>query len=397
MEFPLRVGLLGCGRVARKHLAALGAHPDFALDTVVAPRPDQARQTVCEILGKAKADRTRFYASLEEWEDAMGPVSRREDGRSNYPEVLAITTPSDLHAPQGLWGLEHGCHLLLEKPMALSLADCRALEEKAAEKGLLISMAHIYRYFPFVPELRQNILRGCYGKLLHAHFEVLWGHDEAYYKAGADWRGKWERDGGVLMNQCVHALDLLFYLTDMEPVSCTADLRQAVHHGLEAEDTGIVMGTLENGAPYSLFGTTASSPKDHQAWFVLEFTEGTIRGGLGGKKPLLEITGEPGVSKYYGLGVRSLMPRCLGGTGSAGTNLQRMTHPHHAYYADLAEALREGRQPRANARAGRKSVEAILAAYRSAREGGARVSFPLPDEAAAAEMVGFKPEPVEPV
>lgn len=145
--------LAGCGRIAQKHLRALRDLPIYTLIAVIDPNRERARQTVTSVL-KSKAQTVQFFESTEAFDSAVETGSWRPPAPSaDYPIVLAIASSSGLHAQLGCWGLDHGYALLLEKPMALSQADCRALFERSRSKNLPIQMGHIYRFLPIAPDL----------------------------------------------------------------------------------------------------------------------------------------------------------------------------------------------------------------------------------------------------
>ncbi len=370
------LAVIGCGRAARRHLRAVRhLAPRLRLAALVDARPACATELLKDVGWRGPAP--SVYASLDELLDA------RIRGEA-VVDIAAITTPSGSHFSLARRCLADGhLHLLLEKPMTLDLGEARELAVLADRLDLRVALGHIYRYFPFVDRICREIASGEAGRILNAQVLVRWGHDQAYYDAAA-WRGSWAADGGVLMNQTIHALDLMYWLLGERILRASCQIRR-LGHRMEAEDLGLALLELEGGGLLHVEGTTNSSPKRHLASFYILCEKRSYSAGIDRGRPLLEVTdheGRPLTRRYYAAFLKQLLrdgPRFT---------LQRTLNPHSAIYDDLLDAIETGGRPRADAAAGVASVEHILALYRSARDSGRPVELPL-ESASLAEMTGF--------
>ena len=370
----LRFALIGCGRIAVKHLKAIFKSRDYQLVGIADVSPDAP--------GRLLADCGLSPASVEKLRTEVGFFTNYQELLEKLrPDVVAVTVPSGLHYRIGKDAMLAGAHILLEKPMTMCVGEARELYEISHATGRKIAMGHIYRYFPVVKRLRSDIASGNFGTISHGSVVVRWGHDQAYYDQ-APWRGTWKSDGGALMNQSVHALDLLCWLMCGEATEVSAMLERRMHH-MEAEDVALGTVRLNNGALCQIEGTTNSPKKDHEASFYLCGTQGTIRIGLRKGIPSFDIrdANNKKLNFYY-------LREDLREKGLA--SLLAATNPHAGIYKDLAEAIRETREPLADARSGFTSVQMVLAMYLSAKE-QKHVSLPLAHSVSSEIMTGFFP------
>ena len=212
---------------------------------------------------------------------------------------------------------------------------------------------------------------------------MRWGHNQEYYNL-APWRGTWAQDGGVLMNQTVHACDLMCWLMDDDPVRVSGIIRQ-MSHSMEAEDHGAATLEMASGAILMVEGTTNNSPRNRGASFYIITEEMEIEAGILSGKIKFKMTNHEGkvvTRKYIGRLLRQL--RKNGGLKA----LKRMLNPHSGIYYDLVNSLDNDTQPRADGNSGVQSVETILAIYKSAKSDGEPVSIPLNDFKLA-DMEGY--------
>ena len=168
---------------------------------------------------------------------AKGYDSLEDLFKERKPDIVSITTPSNSHYPLARLALENRCHLFIEKPMTLNLDEARDLIQLAKVEERQIAVGHIYRFFPLVDLIQHEIALDKHGKVLHGTVQVQWGHEQNYYDLAA-WRGKWLSDGGVLMNQSVHAVDLMQWLVGAKSIAAQGSIHQQVHR-MEAEDYGV--------------------------------------------------------------------------------------------------------------------------------------------------------------
>lgn len=226
---PLRVGLVGCGDISPMHLDAIRANPDVVL-VGVADTDTQARA------GAASNDSVPGFADLTALLDA------------EHPDVVHICTPHHLHAAMAVECLDRGIHVLMEKPVGITVADGEAVVRAAEASRATIGVCYQNRYNATVRAIRELLDAGTMGELYGGRATVSWFRDEAYY-AHRPWRGRWsEAGGGVLINQAIHTLDLLqWFLGEVTTVRGQA-ARLRFSEGIEVEDTAVIQLGHEGGA-----------------------------------------------------------------------------------------------------------------------------------------------------
>lgn len=368
MNKKLSVLIIGCGRVSAKHIKAINKHKDkLYLVGLVDTNESFAKKTLNDYTDKEYSSKVSIYS------DYQKAVLEKK------PDIVAITVPSGLHYQIAEFCLNNNCNLLLEKPMAMSSSECKKLYELSEKMHCKIAMGHIYRYFPLVGLLKDDLKNGKFGKILYGTISVRWGHSQDYYNSSA-WRGTWKSDGGALMNQSIHAIDLLIWLMSDESVSVQAMLAKRLLE-IEAEDLGLAVIKLKSGALASIEGTTATLEDDKQASFNIYCEKGHVALGLNKGKPWLDITNENGkkVNGHYILeqvkkyGVSSILSA---------------TNPHTAIYGNLANSIYNNESPIADDISGYTSVDTLLGIYKSARD-GKRVNLPLEEDFNSMDMQGF--------
>jgi len=292
-------------------------------------------------------------------EDSEG-IKHYEDYREMLkdPEIklVAIATPSDLHARMALDCIEAGKNLVIEKPMALSIDEADEIVNRAHEKGLAVCACHQNRFNPAIQMLRGAVEEGRFSKLSHGSVNIRWFRSVDYYNL-AGWRGTWAKDGGCLMNQCVHGIDLLVWMMGGKVTSVYAQTRQRLHDSIEAEDVGMAVLTFESGAIATIEGTTNVFPDN------LEET--------------LYIFGETGTVVIGGEAANEIKTWQFADSRDDDEEkvwfIEEVTdvygHGHKLIYADMKEAIAEGRAPYVDAKAGRDTLEVILAMYKSQKTG----------------------------
>jgi len=354
-----KVIIIGCGRVAAKHLKAINKLSDkLELVGLV----DVSKEAALKL-----SPDTRFF---EDYKNAIDELK---------PDIVAVTVPSGLHFEIAAYALNHGCNILLEKPMTMSSSQSRELYELSLKTGKKIAMGHIYRYFPIVGLLKEDISAGKFGRVLYGTINVRWGHGDDYYNQ-ASWRGTWKSDGGALMNQTIHAIDLLVWLMGSKPVEAISMISQRKAK-IEAEDLGMAVLKLSDGSLASVEGTTATSEKDHRASFEIFCENGVVSLGILSGKPILNIRDGNG-KKLNGYYVR----RQIGRFGLS--SLLGATNPHTAIYDDFANAIGSNTAPIADAMAGYSSVDTLMGIYKSALT-GKTVKLPLEGDFSTMDMKGY--------
>ncbi len=337
---PLRFGLIGASPIARKHAAALARIPDAKL------------VAVCDLDGERAAQLAEEFEARP-YGDYQEMLTREEC------DVVSVLTPSGSHARIAIDVARSGRHVVVEKPMSLTLSDADAQIRACDESGVRHFVVLQNRFSRPVQMLRQALDAGRFGRLVLGTVRLRWCREQAYYDA-APWRGTWERDGGVLCNQACHHLDLLLWLLgDVERVSCMKATRLL---DIEAEDTGVALLRFTSGALGVIEATTAWRPRD---------LEGS-----------LSIAGELGSVEVGGFVVDRLRhwqfhderAEDAGVFAEHGTNPETFAWAHEQYLRDVTRAILDERPALVEGREGRRTVELINALYESA-ETGSEVSL----------------------
>lgn len=198
----------------------------------------------------------------------------------NELDLVGIATESGIHAEIALYCIEHNINVIIEKPMAMSIEDADKIIKLSEEKGVKVSACHQNRFNIAVQEMRKALEAGRFGKLSHGSIHVRWNRNENYYTQ-APWRGTWSQDGGALMNQCIHGIDLLRWMLGNEIDEVYGVTKQQFHDYLEAEDIGMAVVKFKNGAVATIEGTTNVYPKNLEETLYLFGENGTVK--LGGK------------------------------------------------------------------------------------------------------------------
>jgi len=342
---PIRVGLVGCGAISTQHLEAISALPDLSLAGVVSASEERARTVG------------------ERWDVPW--TTRLEDllGRDDV-DAVTIATPSGLHPAQALAALRSGRHAIVEKPIALSVADADAVVAEGRERGLVVATISQRRFEPAVRALRQAIEAGALGRVSLIIAEGLYHRPQSYYDS-APWRGTRELDGGVLMNQAIHVIDLVRWMGG--PVASVSGHVATLGHRMEAEDTASVSLRFANGTLGEIVATTCASPE-----FPVELRVYGDRGHVriaGEQVVEWDVPGIPAPAVGDD-GTAALASRPgVGATQTWGTSAIGYLRQD----ADFVDAVRSGRPPAVTGEDGRNAVEIITAAYEADRAGRAVV------------------------
>ena len=355
----MKYALIGCGRIAVNHLKAAIAN---GLD--VAALCDVRPENIDILLEKVPLE-----GSFERYEDYRVMLSEHPE-----LELVSIATESGVHAEIALYCVEHGKHVIIEKPMAMSMKDADAIVEVAARTGLVVSVCQQNRFNVAVQEARRALESGRFGKLSHGSINIRWRREKTYYDQAA-WRGTWASDGGCLFNQCIHGVDLLRWMMGDEVDEVYGVTRRQFHDYIECEDLGMAVVRFKNGAVGTIEGTVNVYPQDMEETLYLFGEKGTVK--IGGTSTnnidvwdFADETEKDRENKGRQVKVGNVY-----GTG------------HAALYADVIDAIRTGRKPYVDAVAGRNAVEMILAVYKSSVT-GKPVKLPLKDTAST-DFEGF--------
>lgn len=344
----LRYALIGCGRISPNHIAAA---IENKLNIVA----------LCDINTKCIEDKfSKFNLS----EDIRKYTDYKEMIKNEKPELIAIATESGKHAEIALYCIEEGCNLIIEKPIALSLEDADAIIVNARQKGVKVCACHQNRFNKSVQKIREAIEAGRFGRLFYGTAHIRWNRGEDYYKQ-ASWRGTWEQDGGALMNQCIHNIDLLRWMMGDDIVEVVGITDNLKHDFIDAEDLGIALVKFANGSYGIIEGTTNIYPTNLEETLYIFGENGTIKAG-GKSVNIIEEwrfadgQDEPDQvkNKYHE------NPPNVYGFG------------HKPLYKDVIDAVKNNRQPYVSVEDGRRALELVLAIYKSAAQ-GTSVKLPI--------------------
>lgn len=334
----LKFGLVGCGRIAKRHSELLG-HNQIKNASLIA---------VCDI-DREKAKKIGEQFNVPYYTD-MDEMMQKES-----IDVVSVLTESGYHAKHVINLAKYGKHIVVEKPMALTLDDADAMIKACDENGCKLFVVKQNRFNVPVVKLREAMDEKRFGKLVLGTIRVRWSRDQNYYDQ-AWWRGRWDMDGGVLTNQASHHVDLLEYMMgDVESVFAKSTTALV---DIEAEDTAIVTLKFRNGALGIIEATTAVRPKDLEGSISILGETGTVEiGGFAVNKMLHwnfthEKDGDDEVMEKY-----SVNPPNVYGFG------------HQAYYEHVVDSILNNKKQLVDGLVGRKSLELISAIYESIETG----------------------------
>ena len=334
----LRVGLIGCGRIAKRHAELLGNHQ---VDGAVL-------SAVCDVdLSRAEALGTEF--SVPSFGDMDEMMTQTEI------DIAVVLTPSGYHAENVIQLAKYGKHIMVEKPMALTLDDADAMIAACDTHNCKLFVIKQNRFNLPVLKLRQALEEGRFGKLVMGTVRVRWARHQAYYDQD-DWRGTWQMDGGVLTNQASHHVDLLEWMMgEVDSVYAMATTRLA---DIETEDTAVVTLKFRNGALGIIEATTAARPTNIEGSVSILGERGTVVvGGIAVNRMDTWVFEDKRDEDAVVLSEFSENPPDVYGFG------------HRAYYAHVVQCIAEGGPNLVDGMAGRKSLELISAIYESIETG----------------------------
>ena len=322
----MKYALIGCGRIAVNHVKAVNNNNlEFVAACDVVP------ENIDILFGKIEPDNKDGIARYTDYKQMI----------EEHPEIelASIATPSGIHAEIALYCIDHGINVIIEKPMAMNIADADEIIRRSEEKGVVVSACHQNRFNVAVQKMRKALEAGRFGTISHGSIHVRWNRNKAYYDQ-APWRGTWQDDGGCLMNQCIHGIDLLRWMM-----------------GGEVESVYGVT-TIE--------GTTNVYPKNLEETLYLFGEKGTVK--IGGTS-----TNNIDVWDFSDESEEDLANKEL---KEATSNVYG--NGHTSLFADVMDSITNHHKPYVDAVAGRNALEMILAIYKSMKT-GQPVKLPLED------------------
>ena len=345
----MKYALIGCGRISPNHIVAAQKN---GLDIVA----------ICDLEEhnmKDKILKFKLSASVHCYTDYKEMLEKEK------PELVTIATESGKHAQIAIDCMTLGhANLIIEKPIALSLADADRIIATAAKENLKVCACHQNRFNKSIQKIREAVEMERFGRMFHGTAHIRWARDYEYYSR-AKWRGTWEQDGGALMNQCIHNIDLLRWMMGDE-IDCVMGMTDRLKHDyIEAEDLGIALIKFKNGAYGIIEGTTNVYPSNLEETLYLFGEKGTVKAGGSSVNVIEEWRFSDALdnSDEVKAQFHENPPNVYG-------------YGHTPLYTDVIEAIQNDRKPYVDAEAGRRALELVLAIYQSAYT-GSTVKFPL--------------------
>jgi len=354
----LKLAVIGCGRIADNHLRA-----------VLANYRDIEVVALCDVIkNKALMEKLGYRIEVNEKDIPvnLGEIIHPEkiNMYSDYKEMLqkedidicVICTESGYHAEIAIYCLNHNKHIIVEKPMAMSIKDADEMIKTAKENNLKLAVCHQNRFNKTIQKLRQAVDGGKFGRIFAGTARILWNRNKAYYDKG-NWRGTWKLDGGCLLNQCTHNIDLLQWMMGSEIDSVYGQIGNYLHSYIQAEDYGSIIIRFDNGAIGNIEGTVNVYPKNLEETLTILGEKGTaVIGGLALNKILVWDFEDKKDS------LEQVKKECDSEDGNI------YGGGHVPLYQDFIEAIRDNREPLISGEEGKKSLSIILMAYKSQKD-----------------------------
>ncbi len=347
MTEKLRFGIVGYGVIGELHARAIASLPDAQLVAVADIVPEKIQTLAAQSAIVPYANAQEMYAQEQ-------------------LDIVDICTPSGMHGEHASEAMRAGCHVIVEKPMEITLAAIAKMLQVQQETGRKLAVISQHRFDNATQQVRKLVDEQAFGRLVLGNAIIPWWRSQKYYDSGA-WRGTWELDGGgVLMNQSIHSIDLLQWL--MGRVKSIYAYTDTLVHHMETEDVAVAVLRFANGALGTIAATTGAYPgvgtrieiygdkgsavidSDKLGYFHLARDDSEEVGPYGGGKPQVQASANAG-------------------TTGAADPAAIATDTHALQIADMIRAVRENGTPLLDGNGARHPVEIILGIYESARTG----------------------------
>ena len=339
----IKIAVVGCGRISSKHLEAIKEHED-----------EMELVSICDT-------DTDTLKQAEQKTGVSGHSDLRDLLSKSDAELITLCTPSGLHPGQTIRCAHSDRHVMTEKPMATRWQDGLKMVQACDEAGVRLFVVKQNRHNATLQLLKQAIKKNRFGKIYAVQINVFWCRPQEYYD-NASWRGTWEFDGGALMNQASHYIDLLDWL--IGPIEAIQAMTGTLGRNIEVEDSAVMNVKWRSGTLGSVCVTMLTYPKN---------LEGSIT-----------IIGEKGTVKVGGLAVNEIQhwefaekdedDEKVKDTNYQTSSVYGFGHP--LYYKNVIDTLRGRTEPETDGREGLRSLEILISAYLSARD-GEKISLPL--------------------
>ncbi|HWJ76487.1 MAG TPA: Gfo/Idh/MocA family oxidoreductase [Niallia sp.] len=330
----VKFAIVGIGHIAKKHIQAIKDIENAELVALCDNDPNRLEEYSREY---------KVFTDLEEMLKTCPEIN-----------VVNICVPSGLHAKLTVLCAKYGKHVIVEKPIALKLEDAKQMIDVCQQNNVKLAVIHPNRFRPAIMELKQKVDSDSFGKLSHANATVRWNRNQAYYEQ-APWRGTKEFDGGVLMNQAIHNLDLLIWM--MGPIESVQAMAATRVRKIEAEDVAGAVVKFKNGALGIIEATTAIYPENLEESLSIFGENGSAK--ISGKNAnFIETWNFKDVSEESSNELKEKVKQDPFGKPG-----------HHCIIEDMVNAIHEDRTPVVTGQDGLAPVKLILAILESAEKG----------------------------
>jgi UDP-N-acetyl-2-amino-2-deoxyglucuronate dehydrogenase len=339
----VKLGLVGCGRIANNHIKAIQSHNNhIELAALCDPSAEQLQQAALAV------PNAKSYNKLE---DLLA---------DNSVEIVSLCTPSGLHPEQTILAAKAGKHVITEKPMATNWQDALKMVDVCTQSGVKLFVVKQNRLSSTTQQLKKAIDQGRFGRIYMITVNVFWTRPQNYYDE-AKWRGTKDLDGGAFMNQASHYVDLLSWL--FGPVQSVQSMMGTMARNIDTEDTGVMTLRWQSGAIGSVNMTMLAYPKNFEGSITILGEKGTVRiGGVSLNKVQHWEFADNQADDEFIRAIDEAAPAAGAG--------------HALYYQNIIDVLNGAADPITDGHAGLQSLELLVAAYRSA-ENGQAVNLPL--------------------
>lgn len=361
LDKTISLGLVGCGRISKNHVeAALKLHQRISIRAICDSNPSRLKETRALIESISQEISLDLEPPLEFTSyDAL--LSAVKDQRINL-DLVVLTTPSGLHASQAIQAASHKINVCTEKPMATRWKEGLEMVRECDKNNVYLFVVKQNRFNKTLQALKNQVNAGRFGRISMITSNVFWQRPQEYYDQ-SEWRGTWEFDGGALMNQASHYVDLLEWLGG--PVESVYAQIATLGRTIEVEDTATLNLRWRSGAIGTMAVTMLTYPENLEGSITILGEKGSVKVGGRALNQIQEwkFQDDDAIDKE----VQSLSYVCRSVYGNG----------HVEYYRNMVETLAGTAKPVCDGRSGLKSLELIIGAYRSARD---RMPISLPLE-----------------
>lgn len=325
----LKFGIIGCGRISARHI-----------DAIVKNKEKAELIAVYDIVEDLAIDKKNQYEKEIKDKNVVVYTDYHEFLKDKDIDVVTIASISGYHARQAIDCLNYDKHILIEKPMALSLEEADAIIALGRKKNKKVCVSHQNRFIPAIQKLKAAVDEGRFGRLIHGTARTLWARDDNYYRQ-APWRGTKALDGGTLLNQCIHNIDLLQWIMGGEIQRICAE-KDTFIRNIETEDFGAMLIRFKNDAIGIVEGSVCVYPKNLEESLSIFGEKGTV------------VLSENKIKTWLFEDEKD---------DEAEESIEKEENQGHTpLYKDFIDAINEDREPLINGEEGKKALEIILRA-----------------------------------